>query len=132
MISSTGVPPIANIKEILLAKSWSKMSQNQFKLVYSVWISDGQNYVFFTTFAKPKVVVYGSCTCPSFARVPVLCFFMLSSTGVPPIANINSNVSKHVLKYMHFHAQFDRCPPKSQHQGNLTGQILVKNITKSI
>ena len=73
MISSTGVPPIANIKEILLAKSWSKMSQNQFKLVYSVWISDGQNYVFFTTFAKPKVVVYGSCTCPSFARVPVLC-----------------------------------------------------------
>ena len=102
----------ANIKEILLAKSWSKMSQNQFKLLYSVWISDGQNYVFFTTSAKPKVVVYGSCTCPSFARVPVLCFFMLSSTGVPPIANINSNVSKHVLKYMHFHAQFDRCPPQ--------------------
>ena len=84
MLSSTGVPPRANIKEILPAKSWSKISQNQFKLVYSVWISDGQNYVFFTTFAKPKVVVYGSCTCPS------------------------------------------------QHQGNLTGQILVKNVTKSI
>ena len=72
MISSTRVPPIANIKEILLAKSWSQISQNKFKLVYSVWISDGQNYVFFTTFAKPKVVVYGFCTCPSFARVPVL------------------------------------------------------------
>ena len=72
MLSSTGVPPRANIKEILPAKSWSKISQNQFKLVYSVWISDGQNYVFFTTFAKPKVVVYGSCTCPGFARVPVL------------------------------------------------------------
>ena len=59
MISSTGVPPIANIKEILLAKSWSKISQNEFKLVYSVWISDGQNCVFSTSFAKPKVVVYG-------------------------------------------------------------------------
>ena len=55
MISSTGVPPIANIKEILLAKYWSKISQNQFKLVYSVWISDGQNYVFFTSSPSPKL-----------------------------------------------------------------------------
>ena len=46
MISSTGVPPKANIKEILPAKHWSRLSQNKFKLVYSVWISDGQNYVF--------------------------------------------------------------------------------------
>ena len=58
MISSTGVPPIANIKEILPAKHWSKISQNKFKLVYSVWISDGQNCVFFTSFFKPKVVLY--------------------------------------------------------------------------
>ena len=58
MISSTGVPPIANIKQILLAKFWSKISQNKFKLAYSVWISDGQNCVFSTSFAKPKVVVY--------------------------------------------------------------------------
>ena len=72
MISSTGVPSIANIKEILLAKHWSIISEHKFKLVYSVWISDGQNCVFYTTFAKPKVVVYVFCTCPSFARVPVL------------------------------------------------------------
>ena len=59
MISSTGVPPIANIKEILPAKCWLKISQNKFKLVYRVWISDGQNCMFFTSLFKPKVVLYG-------------------------------------------------------------------------
>ena len=48
-------PPIANIKEILLAKHWSKISQNKFKLVYSVWMSYGQNYVFFTSFSSQKL-----------------------------------------------------------------------------
>ena len=59
MISSTGVPPIANIKQILLANFWSKISQNKFELGDRVWISDGQNCVFFTSLFKPKVVLYG-------------------------------------------------------------------------
>ena len=59
MLNSTVVPPIDNIKQILLAKVWSKISQNKFKLGDRVWISYGQNYVFFTSSFKPKVVLYG-------------------------------------------------------------------------
>ena len=89
---------------------WSKISQNKFKLRDRVWISYGQNYVFFTSYCQAK-----SCTVWGFqwicfffnfrsqitlkilcffmfsstgvpmglARVPILCFFMFSSTGVP-------------------------------------------------
>ena len=79
-----------------------------------MWISDGQNYVFFTSFAKPKVVVYEGFSqfggldfevknnkiTPSPKSLiwrdfyifgdltKILCFFMISSAGVPPIANL--------------------------------------------
>ena len=73
-----------------------------------MWISDGQNCVFSTSFAKPKVVLYGGFSefggldfevnnnnIYTFTKISnferffkYYAFFMLSSTGVPPIANI--------------------------------------------
>ena len=89
MISSTGVPPIANIKQILLAKFWSKISQNKFELGDRVWISYGQNYVSFTSFFKPKVVLYGG-----FSK------FVYS--------NLRSKITLKILCF--FYVQFDRRP----------------------
>ena len=68
---------------------WSKISQNKFKLGDRVWISYGQNYVFFTSSFKPTVVLFGGFSEFDFFNfrsqitLKILCFFMFSSTGVP-------------------------------------------------
>ena len=54
-----------------------------------MWISYGQNYVFFTSSSEPKVVLYGGFSefvysnFRSKITLEILCFFMFSSTGVP-------------------------------------------------
>ena len=91
---------------------WSKISQNKFKLGDRVWISYGQNYVFFTSSFKPTVVLYGGFSefvysnFRSKITLKILCFCVCSVRPASPWVLHVSPFCTWVLHVSPYYASF--------------------------